>query len=145
MLDDATRYRLLKRLHADPDVSQRALAKELGISLGKLNYCLRAVIAKGWVKAVNFKNSSNKKAYAYYLTPQGIDEKARVTGRFLKRKLQEYEAIEREIEELRLEAVRESAVRAGHMRPSTGSECDSSELKRRGFRDAIEEGGASGT
>lgn len=103
MLDDEMRYRLLKRLQADSDVSQRALARELGISLGKLNYCLRAVIEKGWVKAANFKNSSNKKAYAYYLTPQGIEEKARVTGRFLKRKLQEYEAIECEIEQLRRE------------------------------------------
>lgn len=103
MLDDATRYRLLKRLHADPDVSQRALAKELGISLGKLNYCLRAVIDKGWVKAANFKNSRNKKAYAYYLTPQGIEEKARITGHFLKRKLAEYEAVQREIAELRRE------------------------------------------
>jgi EPS-associated MarR family transcriptional regulator len=103
MLDDETRYRLLKRLQADPDVSQRALAQELGISLGKLNYCLRAVIDKGWVKAANFRNSRNKKAYAYYLTPQGIDEKARVTGRFLKRKIAEYEAVQREIEELRRE------------------------------------------
>src|SRR5690606_3610546 len=103
MLDDATRYRLLKRLHADPDVSQRALAKELGISLGKLNYCLRAVIAKGWVKASNFTHSRNKQAYVYYLTPQGLEEKARVTVHFLKRKLQEYEALEREIEELRKE------------------------------------------
>jgi EPS-associated MarR family transcriptional regulator len=103
MLDDETRYRLLKRLQADPDVSQRALAQELGISLGKLNYCLRAVIAKGWVKAANFRNSRNKKAYAYYLTPQGIEEKARVTGRFLRRKIAEYEAVQREIEELRRE------------------------------------------
>jgi EPS-associated MarR family transcriptional regulator len=103
MLDDQTRYRLLKCLQANPDVSQRALAQELGVSLGKLNYCLRAIIDKGWVKAVNFKNSSNKKTYAYYLTPQGIEEKARVTGRFLKRKMQEYESIEREIEQLRRE------------------------------------------
>lgn len=103
MLDDATRYRLLKRLHADPDVSQRALAKELGISLGKLNYCLRAVIAKGWVKASNFTHSRNKQAYVYYLTPQGLEEKARVTVHFLKRKLAEYEAVQREIAELRRE------------------------------------------
>lgn len=117
MLDDATRYRLLKRLHADPDVSQRALAKELGISLGKLNYCLQAVIAKGWVKAGNFTRSGNKQAYVYYLTPQGLEEKARVTVRFLKRKLQEYEALEREIEELRREVASESAVGFEEFRP----------------------------
>lgn len=111
MLDDETRYRLLKRLQADPSVSQRALAQELGISLGKLNYCLRAVIAKGWVKAANFRNSRNKKAYAYYLTPQGIEEKARVTGRFLKCKIAEYEAVQREIEELRREVQTETGSR----------------------------------
>lgn len=103
MADEETNYRLLKHLEAHPDVSQRALAAELGMSLGKLNYCLRAVIEKGWVKAGNFKNSKNKRAYAYYLTPQGIEEKARVTARFLRRKLREYEDMEREIEELRRE------------------------------------------
>ena len=103
MIDDETRYRLLKRLESNPDVSQRALAQELGVSLGKLNYCLRAVIDKGWVKAANFKNSTNKRAYAYYLTPKGIEEKARVTARFLRRKLQEYEAMQQQIEELRRE------------------------------------------
>lgn len=85
-------------------MSQRELARELGISLGKLNYCLRAVMAKGWVKAVNFKNNGNKKAYAYYLTPKGIDEKAHVTLRFLKLKAQEYETLKRELQELRREA-----------------------------------------
>ena len=103
MFDDETRYRLLKRLEADPDVSQRELARELGISLGKLNYCLRAVIEKGWVKASNFKNSGNKKAYAYYLTPRGMEEKAQVTMRYLKRKLRERDEIREEIERLRRE------------------------------------------
>ncbi len=103
MLDDETRYRLLKILEIDPDVSQRVLARELGISLGKVNYCLRAVIEKGWVKAGNFRNSKNKKAYAYFLTPHGLEEKARTTMRFLNRKLYEQEEIKRQIEELRRE------------------------------------------
>lgn len=103
MFDDETRYHLLKRLEANPDVSQRDLARELGISLGKVNYCLRAIIDKGWVKAVNFKNSGNKKAYAYYLTPRGMEEKAQVTMRYLKRKLQEHDDIREEIERLRRE------------------------------------------
>ena len=78
----------------------------MGISLGKVNYCLRALIEKGWVKAANFRRSSNKVAYAYLLTPRGIDEKARVTAQFLMRKVAEYEALEKEIENLRREVSR---------------------------------------
>lgn len=103
-MDDEIRYRLLKRLQAGPDITQRELAEALGISLGKVNYCLQAAIARGWVKAVNFRNSRNKKAYAYFLTPKGIDEKARVTVRFLQHKAQEYEAVRRELQALRREA-----------------------------------------
>jgi len=103
-IDDETRYRILKLLEAQPELSQRELARELGVSLGKANYCLRALVAKGLVKAVNFKNNRNKKAYAYYLTPKGIDEKARVTLRFLMQKAQEYEALKRELRQLRREA-----------------------------------------
>ena len=103
MLSDEIRYRLLKRLEADPHLSQRGLARELGISLGKMNYCLKALVEKGWIKAENFKNSRRKMAYRYLLTPAGIREKALVTVRFLKYKQAEYATLEREIAELRLE------------------------------------------
>lgn len=101
MIDDEDRFKLLQLLSTNPEASQRTLASELGISLGKLNYCLRALIDKGLVKAANFKSSSNKTAYAYYLTPKGIDDKAGTTVRFLKRKLAEHEELVAEIEELR--------------------------------------------
>ena len=104
MLSDEYRYRILKHLEADPEISQRELAQALGISLGRANYCLKALIEKGLVKAKNFKNSSNRSAYAYYLTPTGFEEKARVTVQFLKRKVAEYEALKGEIESLRREA-----------------------------------------
>lgn len=104
MLTDEFRYRILKILEADPQASQRRIADELGISLGKVNYCLRALIGKGLVKANNFRNSANKRAYLYLLTPRGIEERTRVTARFLRVKLQEYEILTRELEELRREA-----------------------------------------
>ena len=103
MLDEETRYRLLKCLEANPDLSQRQLAEQLGVSVGKINFCLRALLDKGLLKVRNFRNSGNKVAYAYYLTPKGAQEKVRATGRFLQRKLKEYEQIEREIEELKRE------------------------------------------
>ncbi|MEO1766444.1 MarR family EPS-associated transcriptional regulator [Thiobacter aerophilum] len=106
MLDTATRYRLLKLLEANPEASQRALARELGVSLGKVNYCLRALMDKGWVKARNFRNSDNKLAYLYVLTPKGAAEKARLTVEYLRIKLAEAEALEREIAALRAEAAR---------------------------------------
>ena len=104
MLSDEYRYKILKHLEADPEISQRELAQALGISLGRANYCLKALIEKGLVKAKNFKNSSNRIAYAYYLTPTGFEEKARVTVQFLKRKVAEYEALKGEIESLKREA-----------------------------------------
>ncbi|MDO8463815.1 MAG: MarR family EPS-associated transcriptional regulator [Gallionella sp.] len=94
-------YKLLKVLQDNPDLSQRRLAQELGISLGKTNYCLRALIEKGWVKANNFRRSTNKVAYAYLLTPHGIEARARATVQFLKRKVAEHEALANEIELLR--------------------------------------------
>ncbi|MEN1728134.1 MAG: MarR family EPS-associated transcriptional regulator [Pseudomonadota bacterium] len=112
-MDTSTRLTLLRTLESQPDLSQRALARELGISLGKTNYCLRALIDKGYVKAVNFGRSDAKHRYIYQLTPQGIAAKARITRRFLQRKLEEHEALLKEIEELRTE-VRET---------SDGSEC----------------------
>jgi EPS-associated MarR family transcriptional regulator len=93
-------------LEADPQASQRRIADELGISLGKVNYCLQKLIEKGLVKANNFRNSDNKRAYLYLLTPKGIEEKTKVTLRFLKVKLGEYEALKRELEDLQREAHR---------------------------------------
>jgi EPS-associated MarR family transcriptional regulator len=98
MIGDEINYGLFKLLEANPDIPQREAAKRLGVSLGKVNYCLRSLVAKGWVKAVNFKNSNNKMAYTYFLTPQGIEAKTAVTRRFLHRKMKEYEALRDEIE-----------------------------------------------
>ena len=102
-MDDSNRYRILKLIHDHPELSQRDLAKRLGISLGKTNYCLKALIKVGVVKVKNFRNSKNKSAYLYILTPQGLEEKARVAKRFLAYKLAEFEAIQDEIEELQKE------------------------------------------
>jgi EPS-associated MarR family transcriptional regulator len=102
-LPDETRYRLLKYLEANPDASQRALAREMGVSLGKINYCIRALLDRGWIKVQNVKNSDNKLAYKYLLTPTGIEQKARITVRFLKKRLEEYETLEQEIASLREE------------------------------------------
>jgi len=103
MLDDKTRYRLLRLLQENPELSQRQIAEILGVSVGKTNHCLRALLDKGLLKVRNFRDSQNKLAYAYYLTPKGAKEKVRATVGFLKRKLAEYEGLEREIEELRRE------------------------------------------
>lgn len=104
MLSDEVRYRLLKLLDSNPEMSQRDLARELGISLGKVNFCLRALVRKGWVKASRFTNSRNKAAYMYLLTPHGIDEKVRVTLLFLRIKLREYEMLRAEIDQIRRDA-----------------------------------------
>lgn len=96
-------YKLLKVLQDNPDLSQRELAREVGISLGKTNYCLRALIKMGFIKVGNFRNSQNKVAYNYLLTPHGIEEKIQATAYFLKRKVTEYEALKMEIEQLRSE------------------------------------------
>lgn len=106
VLTDEYRYRILKLLEADPQASQRRIADELGISLGRVNYCVQALIEKGLVKANNFRNNANKRVYLYLLTPRGIEEKARVTARFLRRKLDEYETLKRELQELQSEAAK---------------------------------------
>ena len=103
MLTEETDFKILRILAERPDISQRDLAEELGISLGKVNYCLRALLRKSWVKAQNFRNSTNKIAYAYLLTPEGIEAKAKLTIAFLKRKKAEYESIRREIDRLQTE------------------------------------------
>jgi EPS-associated MarR family transcriptional regulator len=104
MLNDEFRYRILKRLEREPKISQRELAKEMGISLGRVNYCLKALTEKGFVKVKNFRNNKNKNAYIYLLTPRGLEEKARVTVAFLKYKLSEYDELKNEIDILMREA-----------------------------------------
>ena len=95
--------KLLRYLEEKPDVTQRELAKVLGVSLGKANYCLQALISKGLVKARNFKNSANKRAYLYVLTPKGMEAKVRISVRFLRQKKEEYETLKSEIEQLKAE------------------------------------------
>ena len=111
ILKDEDRYRILKLLANNSDMNQRQLAIELGISLGKVNYCLKALIEKGLVKASNFRRTPNKEAYVYLLTSKGIEEKARVTLRFFKRKQEEYNALQTELEELRQEAAQISNIK----------------------------------
>jgi EPS-associated MarR family transcriptional regulator len=100
-LQEDTNFRVMRILEEHPEISQRELSKKLGVSLGGINYCLSALIDKGFVKAKNFSNNANKVSYAYLLTPNGIKEKSQLTVRFLQRKMQEYEDLRREIELLR--------------------------------------------
>lgn len=104
-LTDELRYQLLKKLEHNPSMTQRELAEEMGISLGKANYCLKALVEKGWVKAGNFRRNKNKLGYAYLLTPSGLEEKARVTLSFLKHKQQEYDLLKEELESMRQEVL----------------------------------------
>jgi EPS-associated MarR family transcriptional regulator len=104
MAAEEIHYKLMRMLQANPQMSQRDAARELGVSLGKVNYCLRALVRRGWVKASNFKNSQNKAAYMYLLTPRGLEQKASLTLRFLQVKLREYEALRAEIEQMRQES-----------------------------------------
>lgn len=106
MLTEEVRYKLLKLLGPNPHLSQREVARELGISVGKVNYCLKALVERGLIKATNFKNARNKAAYMYLLTPRGFEEKAKVTARFLRAKVREYEALRSEIEQIRSEAAK---------------------------------------
>jgi EPS-associated MarR family transcriptional regulator len=101
--------RLLDEIKKRPEMTQRELSSILGISLGKINFLLKVLIDKGHVKVDNFKKSNNKAAYLYYLTPKGMEEKTRITYRFLKRKIKEYEDLEQEIKRLKQE-VGETAV-----------------------------------
>ncbi|MBE0511343.1 MAG: MarR family EPS-associated transcriptional regulator [Chromatiales bacterium] len=103
VLSDEIRYQLLKQLEDNPAMTQREMASAMGISLGKLNYCLKALIEKGWVKAGNFRRNKDKLGYAYLLTPKGVNEKTRVTLAFLARKQQEYDQLAYELESLRQE------------------------------------------
>ena len=96
-------YRVLKLVEKQPTITQRQLSKELGVSLGKTHYVIKALVKVGWIKLDNFKRSGNKLGYAYLLTPTGVLEKAKITRRFLIRKQQEYENLKREIEQLQVE------------------------------------------
>jgi EPS-associated MarR family transcriptional regulator len=100
---EETHYKVMRLLEANPDLTQRELAKELGLSVGSINYCLKALMDKGLVMMKNFATSKNKFGYVYVLTPSGISQKAVITHRFLKRKMDEYEALKVEIEMLRFE------------------------------------------
>ena len=102
-MEEDTHIKVLRLIESRPEIRQRELADELGISLGKANYCLKALMDKGWLKARNFKNSNNKRAYMYLLTPKGLDQKTRITASFLKRKLAEYDALKSEIRLLQQE------------------------------------------
>ena len=98
---DELRLRVLRALEANPELSQRQLAAELDVSLGGVNYALKALVERGFVKADNFRKSGNKVAYLYVLTPQGVAEKASLATAFLGRKLEEYEVLRQEIETLK--------------------------------------------
>ena len=98
---DELRLRVLRVLEVNPELSQRQLAAELGVSLGGVNYALKALIERGFVKADNFRKSGRKVAYLYVLTPKGVAEKASLAAAFLGRKIEEYEVLKREIEALK--------------------------------------------
>jgi len=99
-----TQFLVLQLFDANPAMSQRDVARELGVSLGKVNYCVRALVRKGWVKVDNFKNSNNKAAYMYLLTPRGIEQKGKLTMQFLQRKVREFETLRMEIRRMRRQA-----------------------------------------
>lgn len=108
-LQEENHLKVMRLLLDNPSLSQRELADALGVSLGKINYCLKALMDKGLVKVQNFRNNQNKLAYAYLLTPLGIAEKASLTTQFLRRKVAEYEGLNREIEQLRREILEQNS------------------------------------
>ena len=115
---DDVRFRVMRVLQDEPGLSQREMSARLGVSLGAVNYCLRALTEKGQVKVRNFRSSDNKLRYAYILTPNGIAEKALLTGAFLARKVAEYEALRAEIEALSGDIHRAGAQKASEGRES---------------------------
>ena len=108
MAGEEIRYKLMRLLEANPRMSQREAARTLDVSLGKVNYCVQALIRKGWIKASRFKNSRSKAAYMYLLTPRGIEEKASLTVEFLQIKMREYEVLRAEIERMRRDVERQA-------------------------------------
>jgi EPS-associated MarR family transcriptional regulator len=105
LVPDSSILRVLRLLEARPELTQREMAQELGVSLGKTNYCLHALLEKGFVKIQNFRRSAAKRGYVYLLTPEGISAKARLTLDFLNIKKEEYDALREEIERLQNESV----------------------------------------
>ena len=97
------RLDLLRKIESNPQFTQRELSRDMGVSLGKVNYCLKKLTEKGLIKLSNFTHNQNKMGYAYLLTPSGIEEKSRLTFSFLKRKLIEYEVLKNEIAQLELD------------------------------------------
>ena len=95
---------LLRKLEANPEYTQRELSKEMGVSLGKVNYCMKKMIEKGWVKLSNLGHNPNKMSYIYLLTPKGIEQKGRLTISFLKMKMEEYKILKEEISLLEQDA-----------------------------------------
>ncbi len=95
---------LLRKLEVNPEYTQRELSQEMGVSLGKVNYCMKKLIEKGWIKLSNFSHNPNKVGYIYLLTPKGIEQKTKLTILFLKRKIEEFEILKDEISELKLES-----------------------------------------
>jgi len=104
MVPDSSILRVLRLIDASPPLTQREMARELGVSLGKANYCLRELLGKGLVKVQNFRNSTNKRGYLYLLTPEGVAAKANLTRHFLARKQEEYDALRLEVERLQRES-----------------------------------------
>lgn len=103
MSNQELEYRALKLVEQHPQITQRQLSKELGVSLGKAHYVVKALVEVGWIKLENFQRSDNKLGYAYLLTPAGVVEKAKITRQFLQRKQREYQQLKREIEQLQIE------------------------------------------
>ena len=95
---------LLRKLEINPECTQRELSREMGVSLGKVNYCMKKLIERGWIKLSNFSHNPNKVGYIYLLTPKGIEQKSKLTSLFLKRKIEEFEMLKDEISRLKLEA-----------------------------------------
>jgi EPS-associated MarR family transcriptional regulator len=98
------RLDLIRKIELNPDYTQRELSQEMGVSLGKVNYCLKKLVEKGWVKLINFTHNPKKIGYIYILTPSGMEAKSRLTLSFLKRKIIEYEILKKEINELKLQS-----------------------------------------
>ena len=98
--NDELRLKTLRLIEANPSISQRQMAKELGVSLGGVNYCLKALVEVGWIKVGNFAKSSHKLGYLYLVTPDGIKEKAKITANFLAKKRHEYSVLRQEIDQL---------------------------------------------
>ena len=113
-MEQETQYKILRTLESQPETTQRELATDLGVSLGKVNYCLKRLVEKGWVEAQNFYHNPNKKVYAYMLTRQGIEKKTYMARQFLRWKMDEYDQLQREIDQLRQElgeeALREDSI-----------------------------------